>query len=359
MHSQASNTANLASELNPNPYKELVEKYEALLEVQRNKRAAISLQEELAGVGGFGDKQNNATSNATTTGAVPKDNRKTPTSISDSETLSSGFLESLNDDVLFTKSTQTEEGLINAMVSIYKADGTDLIESRFKNRPEYKELFKEIFGTLKQLSESKEIAQLAVEDDKEAEKFSSIYNMFEVLSVDENESVMSEQSIMSEVITKVERKNLKKLKKAAEKESNQKAPVLVKGLADGRLVTPYNRDPLEDIISNIERKKRARRSRTKKSKLLGKAAGGSSSSINTTWERSDSPTPSLVEKYKNETSSEVEFKPSSASKELHKLKKLDLSYAEVLRRADTRSDGNRSNSHHSAKNHRGSSNNHK
>lgn len=30
----------------------------------------------------------------------------------------------------------------------------------------------------------------------------------------------------------------------------------------------------------------------------------------------------------------VQFKPSTASHDLHKLKKLDLSYAEVLRRAD-------------------------
>lgn len=325
------------------------------MEVQRNKRAAISLQEELAGVG----SQINSTTSSVTAETGQKCNRKTPTSVSDSETLSSGFLESFNDDVPCTRSTQTEEGLINAMVSIYKADGTELIESRFKNRPEYKELFKEIFGTLKQMSESKEIAQLKVEDDKEAEKFSSIYNMFEVLSVDENESVVSEQSIMSECITKVERKNLKKQKKAsADKDSNPKPPVLVKGLADGRLLTPYNRDPFEDIVANIERKKRARRSRNKKSKLVSKAGAGSTSSINT-WERSDSPTPSLVEKYKGETSNDMAFTPSSASKELHKLKKLDLSYAEVLRRADTRSNNNRG-SHHSAKNNRGNTNtNHK
>lgn len=293
----------------------------------------MSLQEELASVTGGADKH--PPFNTSSTGTVPKDNRKTPTSISDSETLSSGFQE--NDDVVCTKSTQTEEGLINAMVSIYKADGTEVIESRFKNRPEYKELFKEIFSTLKTMSESKEHEdQLKVEEPEAAEKFSSIYNMFEVLSVDENESIVSEQSIMSECVTKLERKNLKKQKKAELATGASKPPVFVKGLADGRLVTPYNRDPLEDIIANIERKKKARRSRTKKVKIPSmRLSTGSTSSC--AYERCDSPTPSLVEKYKQEaSSSEVEFKPSSASKELHKLKKLDLSYAEVLRRADSR-----------------------
>jgi hypothetical protein len=35
-----------------------------------------------------------------------------------------------------------------------------------------------------------------------------------------------------------------------------------------------------------------------------------------------------------DTSSEIDFRPSTASQELSRLVKLDLSYAEVLRRAD-------------------------
>lgn len=294
-----------------NPYKQLVEKYESLRKVQRNK----------------GEPNGG--------GAVPKALSQSPPSTAE-------------DDDASSKHTQTDENsvqLFATMANFYRTD-TDVIESRFKNRPEYKELFKEIFDTLKIMS-TDEQKQPEMATAEHEERFNAVYNMFEELSVDDtqsiNSSIMSEPtSILSERITKIERKNIKKAKKAAEKEKSQKGPVVM-GLADGRIVTPYNRDPLLDVI-NITGKKRARHGKKKRDAAAAKqrfSGADSPAPFDVEGLRMiDSPTPSLVEKYRESVGENgVEFKPSSASQNLHKLKKLDLSYAEVLRLADAKPQG--------------------
>uniref|UniRef100_A0A336K9Y2 CSON004978 protein n=1 Tax=Culicoides sonorensis TaxID=179676 RepID=A0A336K9Y2_CULSO len=332
--------------ISSNPYQELVDKYEALLEVKRQKQngnmtheTGMSLHEEL-----------NDAAKALETGTRPKDQRKTPTNMSETETLSSGFSEDT-----CHKATQTES-FLNAAANLLdeSANNLDMIESRFQNKLEYKELFKEIFDTLKNITEKnheEEIKPLNIESS----------NMYEELSECTEDaqsivsSVVSEQSLaMSECITKTERRRIKKQQKMTDKEkvvgSEENRPPVVCGVAaDGRLVTPYNRDPLIEAAISITGKKKTRRSKNKKDKYA-KPLGSNSSenaqlqSSMLSWNaemaefysRMDSPTPSLVGRYKNEGSSEVEFKPSSASKELHKLKKLDLSYAEVLKQQTPR-----------------------
>ncbi|XP_063706749.1 cerebellar degeneration-related protein 2-like [Culicoides brevitarsis] len=323
--------------ISSNPYQELVDKYEALLEVQRRKEPnythepGMSLHEELAA----------SMNESSKTGARPKDQRKTPTNMSETETLSSGFSEDT-----CHKTTQTE-CLINAAADLFE-ERADLLDCRFQNKLEYKELFKEIFTTLKNATDPKNI-----ETDENPFIEVASNNRYEELSECTEDaqsiisSVMSDQSLaMSECITKTERRRIKKQQKTTEKEKTgeeNRPPVVCGVAANGRLVTPYNRDPLLDAI-NISGKKRARRSKNKKDKYAKPLASNTSEnaqlqSTMLSWNaemaefysRMDSPTPSLVGRYKQEGTSEVEFKPSSASKELHKLKKLDLSYAEVLK----------------------------
>lgn len=330
--------------ISSNPYQELVDKYEALLEVQRRKQPEIqetgmSLHEELAA--------SMAEAGKLDTGARPKDQRKTPTNMSETETMSSGF----SDDTCH-KATQTES-LLSAAANLFdeSANSLDILETRFQNKMDYKELFKEIFTTLKNATEPKNI-----ETDEKPFEIETSCNMYEELSECTEDaqsivsSVISEQSLaMSECITKTERRRIKKQQKQQEKTpggEENRPPVVCGVTSNGRLVTPYNRDPLLDSINISAAKKRARRSKNKKDKYA-KPLGSNSSenaqlqSSMLSWNaemaefysRMDSPTPSLVGKYKNMGGSEVEFKPSSASKELHKLKKLDLSYAEVLKAA--------------------------
>lgn len=300
----------------------------------------MSLHEELAA-------SMNEAAKGLETGTRPKDQRKTPTNMSETETLSSGFSEDT-----CHKTTQTES-LLSAAADLFdeSANSFDMLECRFQNKLEYKELFKEIFTTLKNATEPKNI------DTDEQPFIDNSNNMYEELSECTEDaqsivsSVMSEQSLaMSECITKTERRRIKKQQKMSEKEKvscatgEENRPPVVCGVApNGRLVTPYNRDPLLDSLS-LSSKKRTRRSKNKKDKYA-KPLGSNTSenaqlqSTMLSWNaemaefysRMDSPTPSLVGRYKAEGTSEVEFKPSSASKELHKLKKLDLSYAEVLK----------------------------
>lgn len=293
----------------------------------------------------------NEAAKALETGTRPKDQRKTPTNMSETETLSSGFSEDT-----CHKTTQTES-LLHAAADLFNesANSFDIMpECRFQNKLEYKELFKEIFTTLKNATEPKNIET----DEKLFGESTISNNMYEELSECTEDaqsivsSVMSEQSLaMSECITKTERRRIKKQQKMSEKEKTpvtgeeNRPPVVCGVTSNGRLVTPYNRDPLLESLT-ISSKKRTRRSKNKKDKYA-KPLGSNTSenaqlqSTMLSWNaemaefysRMDSPTPSLVGRYKNEGTSEVEFKPSSASKELHKLKKLDLSYAEVLKQS--------------------------
>lgn len=168
-------------ESDPNPYRVLVEKYEALLEVQRHPTvrrkpsiptACMSLQEELEMSGDFNSFQNPPSEydhhqeNGKTTngnggrrGFGKKPFSATPTDFSEAETSSSGF-----SDETSNKATQTDGRPGSFLCSI--ADGEDCkfsiyddnspFESRFRKTPEYRQLFIEIFRVLKRAAEAKD-----------------------------------------------------------------------------------------------------------------------------------------------------------------------------------------------------------
>lgn len=402
-----------------NPYKDLVEKYEKLLELKRtsfpNKQqqpqiaptvAPQSLHDELLNSGefsSFNTKYNSDDDKKTSTGA----RRKTPTDFSEAETTSSGF-----SDETSTKATQTEDS--NPASFLFSiADGEDCkftiyddaapIENRFRDRPVYRDLFKEIFTVLKKAAENKEEGEKLplLDDDKHAEnaeasKVPPVTPATEDIPCDfDSQSIMSsaisENSVtISECITKTERKKAKSHKKQTTKEEIENKPPSAVQMVAGKLVTPYNRLALD--FGALSAKKRARRSRQRSKDKYGSgrdsSACSNASSISnlattsakqqpendsseagdaatltrnkksrrrrellqtfstlgasewngdsmTVYNRNvQSPNPSNF--YCPPNSSEIEFKSSAASHELKKLKKLDLSYAEVLRAADRR-----------------------
>lgn len=312
------------------------------------------------------------------------------------ETSSSGF-----SDETSHKHTQTDERPGAFLCTI--ADGEDCkftiyddaspIDSRFRDRPKYRDLFREIFTVLKKAAENKdEGEQLPLLDDQQpalvqvkvppvtpaAEEQPYDFDSQSVIS-----SVISENSIaVSECVTKTERRKAKQHKKQAAKDENQ-PPIGVHMTKDGKLVTPYNRQPLEYNTLTASTKKRARRSRQCSKDKYGRdnslVSNSNCSSVTSLDQRPDSPTtptPSRSNKkgrkhhqkmleafstagnsvwnewngssltvYNRNTTlpgpsynvqmdntSEIEFRPSTASQNLNKLKKLELSYAEVLRK---------------------------
>lgn len=470
----------------PNPYRDLVEKYEALLEVQRssiarkNSNGGLSLAEEFQSTEEFNQTQKlmmeaaaaaaadncNASSQGdaasscnvsltheATLGSNGKalvdvnKNRggRTPTEFSEAETSSSGF-----SDETSNKCTQTElrPGYFLCTIgddedckfSIY--DDVSPIDSRFRNRPEYRELFKEIFAVLKKDAESKEEGdKLPLLDDTHpvgitAAKVPPVTPANEELPVDFGDdtqsvisSAVSEQSFaMSECITKLERKTAKK--HIIEKNQENKPPTastasisqlpLASGVVDavhqnmtqfienGRVLTPLKREPLEFLSVGVGIKKKNRKKNrnfsndrsesplalpspprfyvtsgrkrkdvrpfvqspmalTPEQQLQQQqqqqtSAGGgggvrpsrstAGSAVKNEWKgnsmviynRTMNSPQQLQQQQQLQNAAglrgreldlnSVEYRPSTVSQDLHKLKKLDLSYAEVLRRAD-------------------------
>lgn len=382
----------------PNPYRDLVDKYEALLEVHnaafnRNRQDETTpvsgLQEELIS-GDFSsintkdnDPENSRIKEVTVpTGAKRKICLRTPTDFSEAETSSSGY-----SDETSTKCTQTDETLLCTIAdgddkfSIY--DEASPIDSRFRHCPRYRYLFKEIFATLKKAAENKDEGEkLPLLDDSSNLKVPPVTPAAEELPSfpDETESVVSsvvsEQSIaMSECVTKHERKTAKKNLEHKVGQEN-KAPATKEITENGRVLTPFKREPLEYLaFSNIRKKnkkrsknafdpsdkpvppmsprffyvnnrKRRERQLYQMPKATTAAAAAATDSVAaaaesiwngnsiTVYNRNiQSPTPSTGKKAA--TAEAVVFRSkSTASHDLHKLIKLDLSYAEVLRRAD-------------------------
>lgn len=440
----------------PNPYRELVEKYEALLEVQRHnmarRQSPPNLHDDIPTSGEFSSMNTKGTdessyiereksqprstisngasstaesTSATTNGIAPntqsgqksgKNSRRTPTDFSEAETSSSGF-----SDETSNKATQTDERRGFFLCSI--GDGDDCkfsiyddvspVDSRFRNRPEYRELFKEIFAVLKKAAENKEEGdKLPLLDDTHptVNKVPPVTPANEELPDfgDDTQSiissVVSEQSVaMSECITKTERKTAAK-KHIIEMGQENKPPVLPtpgqtsanngatggngKNLTEnGRVLTPLKREPTEYLAVTVGVKKKNRKKNRNlnldrsDSPILpspprvylasGKkrrdmrpfnvsATSWSTPSSNpnvrpstlmnrplaTEWNgnsmviynRSAQSAAASGHTHNNcggeMDMSHVEFRPSTVSQDLHKLKKLDLSYAEVLRRAD-------------------------
>lgn len=161
-------TKSSANKHSTNPYKELVEKYEALVEVHRKPLKpthCLSLQEEMQMSGEFTNLSTKDTDDESGHGDSLKLHKKTrktfstPTDFSETETSSSGFA-----DETSNKGTQTEGRVGSFLCTI--ADGEDCkfsiyddaspIDSRFRDRPEYRDLFKEIFNVLKKAAENKD-----------------------------------------------------------------------------------------------------------------------------------------------------------------------------------------------------------
>lgn len=282
----------------PNPYRDLVEKYEALLEVQRqpitrNRTIGNSLMDELAssdfssittGAGSATEKDqpddDYHIQKHHDTGTIRKRCARTPTTdYSEAETSSSGFA-----DETSNKFTQTEETFLCTIAdgedkfSIYD-DAVSSIDSRFRNRPEYRELFKEIFAILKKAAENKDDGEKLplLDDTNPCFKVPPVTPAVEELPSfpDETESivssVVSEQSIaMSECITKKERKHIletvkKHIERTVEQQENKPpttAAAAASGkhtLPDGRVLTPLKpREPLEylAVSVNIRKKKK-------------------------------------------------------------------------------------------------------
>lgn len=395
-----------------------MEKYEKLLELKRSacpkqqqnssSAAPQSLHDELLNSGDFSSFNTKYTSSddekKTSTGA----RHKTPTDFSETETSSSGF-----SDETSTKATQTDEsnpasflfsiadGEDKFSLNIYDDAAAAPIENRFRDRPQYRDLFKEIFTVLKKAAENKEEGEKLplLDDEKEAtqegSKVPPVTPATEEIPCDFDSqsiisSAISENSVaISECITKTERRKAKSHKKQAAKDELENKPPSAVQMVAGKLVTPYNRVALDLMALNA--KKRARRSRQRSKDKYGggrdssacsnasnisnqattsadnydsSEAGDSStltrnkrgrrhrellsfSTLGASEWNGDSMTvynrSSKVHNPSNfycrpsiDNTSEIEFKHSAASHELKKLKKLDLSYAEVLRQADRR-----------------------
>ncbi|XP_041977150.1 cerebellar degeneration-related protein 2-like isoform X2 [Aricia agestis] len=433
-----------------NPYRELVQKYEALLEVQlsqvktmrKNKTITLpgaqthagplSLQDELqvsADYARFGVKD---TDDESGHGEEPKDDRQKKTEpasrkkiiqtpdFSEAETSSSGF-----SDETSNKATQTERERPGSFLCTI-ADGEDYrfsiyddvspMDSRFRNRPEYRELFKEIFTILKKAAENKDEGErLPLLDDTTAGKVPPVTPATDEppgTFTDDTQSVlssvMSEQSIPVSDVTVPEArpqeekeaekaettKPPEKPKKKATVEENgrdeltgapisdkpqeekeqEKSKEAEKEAEKERVLTPLVRQPLEYIAAT--RKKSRHRNRKHSQDRQGADSPVFPSPPKITYQKSsnkkrrdyrpievsplvrtadsewngttlqfynrsiNSPTPSasgrtgkIYQGWNAETDS-WDIKQSTASQEIHKLRKLELSYAEVLRNAD-------------------------
>ncbi|XP_058800326.1 cerebellar degeneration-related protein 2-like isoform X1 [Phymastichus coffea] len=141
-----------------NPYRVLVDKYEALLKIQKRsqKPTGMSLQEELQMSGEF-NNPNSSEPESGRSSLKKKPFSITPTDFSEAETSSSGF-----SDETSNKSTQTEGRPGSFLCSIadgeeYKFsiyDDNSTFEQRFHQMPEYRKIFNEIFEVLKRAAEA-------------------------------------------------------------------------------------------------------------------------------------------------------------------------------------------------------------
>ncbi|KAL1494740.1 hypothetical protein ABEB36_010287 [Hypothenemus hampei] len=370
-----------------NPYKALVEKYEALVEVHRGNpvksakldQQCLSLQEEMQISGDFKDTDEESGHGGSLSASSKqlKQNRKTfstPTDFSEAETSSSGFA----DETYSNKSTQTEGRVGSFLCTI--ADGEDCkfsiyddaspIDSRFRDRPEYRDLFKEIFRVLKKAAENKaEGEELPLLDDHSkavpmVPPVTPMNDQMPEFPDDDSQSVIS--STMSEISTQ---NDTTTIVENIIQSQNQPIPEAAEIAGNKELVLkPLVRQDLEYLTVEVRKrsssrkknKQQADRSDSPMTHIIGSPKITYSSRPNSGRKRRESrqgahgpveenawngntlqfwatnrnlasPTPS-----QGSGKGYVEFKPSPASQDLHKLKKLDMSYAEVLRNADSK-----------------------
>ncbi|RZC00556.1 hypothetical protein BDFB_010081, partial [Asbolus verrucosus] len=358
-----------------NLYKDLVEKYEALLEVHRQplrnqkRNNCVSLQEELQMSGDFTVANPKDTDEESGHGDSLKPEKAhtkaritfshTPTDFSEAETSSSGF-----SDETSNKYTQTEDRPGSFLCTI--ADGEDCrfsiyddaspISSRFRNQPEYQELFKEIFTVLKNTAEAKpetapedatptkiipeEVPQTPELDDDSQSVISSTMSE---LSISQNEPTTIIENIIqaqNQPIPEAEPQSDVKSERVLRPLVRQPLEYLsveVRKRSSSRRKNKFadrSDSPVTHIIGspkiNYSNRPSGRRRRDLKNAQETDAAwNGNTIQFWSSNRNVASPTPS-------QGSGKFEFKPSLASQELHKLKKLDLSYAEVVRKADNK-----------------------
>lgn len=424
-----------------------MQRYEALLEEKKRRNQALGIQDEFPLSSDFSSintkdtddekaqqKAKEIAAEATAaTNASKASNRgktmttRTPTDFSE---VSSGF-----SDETSNKATQTEGRAAagsflctitdgeDCKFSIYDEDASAM-NSRFRNRPEYRELFKEIFHILKKAAENREEGdKLPLLDDEEekanqlaaaqqqqlqaggagvhkvppvtpaAEELPFLLDNSDTQSI-ASSSMMSETSVaMSECITKTERK--KKKKKIQEKQIQQQQEQTLNAVmpeADRMMTLSNNkRDQLEYLSVAVKVKKRDRKNRYRhplpdypqaglptpprffygsgkkrrefnpfeqqpfgpvpQTATAPKPAGGSpvdewSGDSMTIYNRNlqssnnglDATTPTNPPAGGfGDAATSMTFRPSTASQDLQRLKKLELTYAEVLRRADEQS----------------------
>lgn len=302
----------------------------------------------------------------------------TPTDFSEAETSSSGFA-----DETSNKGTQTE-GRPGAFLCTI-ADGEDCrfsiyddaspIDSRFRSRPEYRDLFKEIFTVLKKAAENKDEGdQLPLLDDhtpiKAVPKVPPVTPLTEDLPDFSDNMTDDTQSVISSTMSEMSTSQLEAttvVENLVESHTDPKAEPNTK-TEEERVLRPLVRQPLEYISVGVNVRKRS--SSRRKNKFLDRSdspvthiigspkitysnrpGSGKKSKehrnnrndVENNWngntlqfwssrKNAASPTPSQG----SGKGGYFEYKPSTASQDLHKLKKLDLSYAEVLRKAGSK-----------------------
>ncbi|KYM95638.1 Cerebellar degeneration-related protein 2-like protein [Cyphomyrmex costatus] len=393
-----------------NPYRVLVEKYQALLEVQRHCQprrkdvtpaTCMSLQEELEMSGEFNNfypaaseaevatasESIKTASRAKSESAGKKPFSATPTDFSEAETSSSGF-----SDETSNKATQTDGRPGSFLCSI--ADGEDCkfsiyddnspFESRFRKTPEYRQLFSEIFSVLKRAAEAKDEGEklpLLDEPATSQPKYdASFQEDLQSEATDDNQSVVSSMvsSVVSEPVFRVQSAspaNPKDSKQSDNKSSNISANQQSTKDASCRLdyvslnlrvrkkssakkntakKTQHNdRSTTPDVIPTtnpkfVPAKPNSGRRRFKPFNPAELEHSGA-------WNGQHNAHPNRLRDKKlygrgsNEQQQQhnnfeyKDFKPSTASEEVARLKRLEMSYAEVLRTPNNKS---RANNHH-------------
>lgn len=371
-----------------NPYRVLVEKYQALLEVQRHCQsrrkdtipaACMSLQEELKMSEEFNNfcpttsevevaQESTKINTRTKTDASGKKASAVSTDFSEIETSSSGF-----SDETSNKTTQTDGRPGSFLCSI--ADGEDCkfsiyddnspFESRFRKTPEYRQLFSEIFSVLKRAAEAKDEGEkLPLLDDPVTPQAVSEAPLQEDLR---SEATDDNQSVMSSVISSVVSEPIFRVQAAS--------PISVK--ADDKSTKIVNQQVHHgarlDYLSinvHVRKKQSAKKNSAKKAHcndqpttpdiipttnpkfVPPKSNGGGrrrfkpfnpvdydhngvwNSQHNACLNRSKNRRQHTYAHNPNERRNNYdynEFKPSTASEEVARLKRLEMSYAEVLR----------------------------
>lgn len=411
-----------------NPYRVLVEKYQALLEVQRhcqprrkdapNPATCMSLQEELEMSGEF----NNFYPTEGAVAAGPESNKiaasrakvsensgkkpfsATPTDFSEAETSSSGF-----SDETSNKATQTDGRPGSFLCSI--ADGEDCkfsiyddnspFESRFRKTPEYRQLFSEIFGVLKRAAEAKDEGEkLPLLDDSTTSQIACETSYQEDLqseATDDNQSVMS--SIVSSVVSEPVFSRV--LSTSSPPSNGQQSDNSKSGNVGAKQPNGKDAGCRMDYVSvnlRMRKKSSAKKNSGKKTLYNGSATpdiipttnpkfvppkpngggrrrfkpfnpaehehpgtwNGQHNAYSTTTRPKDNnrrqqhtcARGSGEQQQQHNNFEYRDFKPSTASEEVARLKRLEMSYAEVLRTPNNKSRTNNNHHHHHHHHHR-------